>query len=137
MKEKRERLRNKFLNQIRYFNRAVFNRFTLAFAESSFGPYSVIYHRGRRSGKTYRTPVMATYVGETVIIPLSYGAGVDWLKNVLAQGGCEIVRKKRRMTASNPQVIEAEAAYTLLPEDRRRLFARFKLEKFVRMELSG
>ena len=80
--------------------------------------------------------MLVTHVGETVIIPLSYGESVDWLKNVLAQGGCEIVRKKQRMTAADPQVIEAEAAYALLPEDRRRLFKRFDLEKFVRMQVS-
>lgn len=79
--------------------------------------------------------MLATYVRETTIIPLSYGEGVDWLKNVLAQGGGEIVRKKVRMTASNPVVIEAEAAFALLPENRRKLFMRFELEKFVRVDV--
>lgn len=127
-------MRNKFIDSIRSFNKYIFNRITLTFAESEVGPFSVIYHTGRHSGRAYRTPVLATFVGEAIIIPLSYGENVDWLRNVLAQGGCEIVRKNQRFTVENPEVIDSPVALAILPEKRRKLFARFKLEKFLRLE---
>jgi deazaflavin-dependent oxidoreductase (nitroreductase family) len=124
-----------FINGIRRFNKAIFNRITLTFAEGDVGPFSVIYHVGRRSGRSYRTPVLATYTGDTIVIPLSYGENVDWLRNVIAQGGCEIVRKKKRVRAVDPRVIEAPDALALLPAERQRLFERFKLEKFLRLRV--
>ena len=135
MKHPPRNLHNKFIDGIRIFNKIVFNRITLTFAEGEKGPFSVVCHTGRRSGRTYRTPVLASYVGEMIIIPLSYGENVDWLRNVLAKGGCEIIRKKNKIDAANPEVIDQAAALAILPEERRKLFARFKLEKFVRMQV--
>ena len=135
MKHQPQNLHNKFINGIRRFNKYIFNRITLTFAESEIGPFSVIYHTGRRSGRIYRTPVLATFIDKAIIIPLSYGENVDWLRNVLAQGGCEIIRKNQRMLAKNPEVIDAAVAFALLPENRRKLFERFKLEKFLRLQV--
>jgi hypothetical protein len=92
---RRQDRHQKFLNRIRYFNKHIFNKITLAIADSGWGPFSVLHHVGRSSGRAYRTPVLASYVGETIIIPLSYGENVDWLRNILAQDGCVIVRKKK------------------------------------------
>jgi deazaflavin-dependent oxidoreductase (nitroreductase family) len=134
MKESNRSTRDKVLDGIRVFNKHIFNRIILTFAEGSRGPFSVVYHKGRRSGRIYRTPVLASHVGEAILIPLSYGDHVDWLKNILEQGGCEVVRKRRKITASDPQVIDAPTALSLLPENRRRLYERFEVEKFVRLK---
>jgi len=48
----------KFLNGIRYFNKYVFNHFTLLLAGSRVGPFSKLIHTGRKSGKIYKTPVI-------------------------------------------------------------------------------
>jgi deazaflavin-dependent oxidoreductase (nitroreductase family) len=131
MKRKPSNLRSKIIDGIRIFNKYIFNRITLTLAKSGRGPFSVVHHKGRRSGRTYRTPVLASYVDEMIIIPLSYGEKVDWLRNVLAQGGCEIVRKKKRISATDPEVIDSSVAYEVLPEKRRELFERHKMEKFL------
>lgn len=105
------------------------------FAGSKIGPFSKLIHKGRKSGKTFHTPVVATYVGDMVIIPLSYGDQVDWLRNILVAKGCEIIYRKKRMTTMNPEVVSGESALSLLPEKRRRLFDRFKLEKFLKLQI--
>lgn len=133
MKHRRQTLHHKFLNGIRIFNKHIFNRITLKFAETEKGPFSVVYHVGRRSDRVYRTPVVATYIGGTIIIGLSYGEHVDWLRNILAQGGCEMVRKKKRISATQPEVIDAAVALAILPDKRRKIFERFKVEKFLRL----
>ncbi|MBE0688316.1 MAG: nitroreductase [Anaerolineaceae bacterium] len=125
----------KFLNGIRYFNKYIFNHLTLLFAGTDIGPFSKLIHKGRKSGKTFHTPVLATYVGNTVIIPLSYGEQVDWLRNIIAAGGCEIIYRKNRKTTTNPEVVTGKVALSLLPEKRRRIFERFKLENFLRLQI--
>jgi deazaflavin-dependent oxidoreductase (nitroreductase family) len=124
-----------FLDGVRSFNKHVFNKFTLALAESGRGPFSILCHSGRRSGCDFRTPVLATYVGDSVIIPLSYGRSVDWLQNVLAQKSCTIIHKKQTFSAGSPEILPAAAALKVMPPERARLFARFKLVEFVRMTL--
>lgn len=68
-----------------------------------------------------------------VIIPLSYGEQVDWLQNVLAVDKCELMRNNHRTIGEQPEVITAVEASTLLPENRRNLFERFEVEKFLRL----
>ena len=51
-------------------NKYIFNPITLTLTERGKGPLSVVYHVGRHSGRTYRTPVLASFVDDTIIIPL-------------------------------------------------------------------
>jgi len=67
-------------------------------------PWAVIVHRGRRSGRTYRTVLWAFRSGDTLVIALTYGE-TDWSRNVLAAGGGEIVRLGRTWTLSNPRLV--------------------------------
>lgn len=135
MKQSNHNLHQKFLNAIRHFNKYIFNHITLTFAGTGFGPFSVVRHIGRHSSRIYHTPVLASYSGETVIIPLSYGENVDWLRNIMAKGGCEIRWQSKWIRVGNPEVLDAESAFSLLPEDRRKLFERFKLEKFLQLRV--
>ena len=125
----------KFLDGIRIFNKYIFNRITLKIAGTGKSPFSILRHIGRKSGRIYQTPVLASYVGETVIIPLSYGKNVDWLRNVLAQGGCEVHWQSKWMGAINPMIIDSETAFSILPENRHKLFQRFRMEKFLHMQV--
>ncbi len=136
MKHQPRSLRSKLIDIVRVFNKYILNRATLKLAEKGKGPYSVIFHIGRHSGRTYRTPVLALYVGEVIIIPLPYGENVDWLRNVLAKGDCTIIQKERRITGANPELIGSAAALEILPEVHRRLFKRFKTEKFLCLQIT-
>jgi deazaflavin-dependent oxidoreductase (nitroreductase family) len=126
---------HKFIYGIRIINKYFFNRITLFLAAHGKGPFSIICHLGRKSGRAYQTPVLASYIDEMAVIPLSYGEDVDWLKNILAQGGCEIIRTKKRLNGISPEVVDSTVALALLPDKRRKLFRRFNLEKFVQVHL--
>jgi deazaflavin-dependent oxidoreductase (nitroreductase family) len=56
----------------------------------NFGGAATLTHTGRRSGKTYSTPVGAHISGGSAVIPLTFGNTSDWVRNVLAAGGCLI-----------------------------------------------
>jgi deazaflavin-dependent oxidoreductase (nitroreductase family) len=135
MSDRGENIHKKFLDGIRVFNKYIFNWFTLMLAKSGKGPFSIVHHIGRRSGREYRTPVLASYIDKIIIIPLSYGENVDWLRNVLAQGGCEIVRKHEKIIATNPEVIDSAVVLADLPQERCELFERIKMEKFLRLQV--
>lgn len=52
---------------------------------------SVVRHVGRRSGRTYETPVVAVEHDDGFLIALPYGDRTDWLKNVVASGAAFVV----------------------------------------------
>ena len=121
---------------IRQCNKHVFNKLTTWFCRRGIGPLSLITHWGRTSGRVYRIPALATYVDQWIIIPLSYGDHVDWLRNILAQDKCQILHKKDQFAATHLEIIPWDAALSHLPEGLRKTFARFHIETFLRMEHS-
>src|SRR6266511_1176415 len=70
------------------FNAHVTNRVSRPVAGRLPG-FAVVTHVGRRSGRTYQTPVNMFRDGERYVIALTYGADTQWVKNVMAAGGCE------------------------------------------------
>ena len=54
--------------RIRSFNKHILNRLTRKFASFSRGPFPVIRHPGRRSGKPYETPIMIEPLGDGFVI---------------------------------------------------------------------
>ncbi|MGD8815362.1 MAG: nitroreductase family deazaflavin-dependent oxidoreductase [Anaerolineales bacterium] len=130
----RQARRRKLLNSVRYFNKYFFNRLMLLIAGRKGIPITVLFHTGRRSGRPYQTPVLATYTKDAIIIPLSYGERVDWLRNLLTKGKCKLLYQAELIEAHQPTVLEAAAAHALLPAKRRDTFARFQIEKFLYME---
>jgi deazaflavin-dependent oxidoreductase (nitroreductase family) len=73
-------------------------------------PGAVIVHRGRRSGTEYRTPVLAWRSGSTLCVILYYGAGAQWVRNVVAAGGGEVIRRGRRERFSSARIVRDGSA---------------------------
>jgi deazaflavin-dependent oxidoreductase (nitroreductase family) len=86
------------------FNRVVTNRLTRPFAAA------VVRHVGRRSGRLYRTPVNLFRSGDRYVIALTYGAERDWVKNVLAAGGCGAETRGRTVQLTEPRVVKGDHA---------------------------
>lgn len=86
------------------FNRAVTNRITRRFAGRAPG-FGIAIHRGRTSGRLYRTPVNVFKVPEGFLIALTYGRNSDWVRNVLAAGGCELETRGMIYRLSAPVVV--------------------------------
>lgn len=85
------------------FNRVGSNRVMGLFAPY-VPPLAVVVHRGRRSGRTYRTPLLAFSRGRTLVIALTYGE-TDWSRNVLAAGGGQLIRRGQTLDFSNPRLV--------------------------------
>lgn len=67
------------------------NRLTVRIARTGRGPFSLVRHVGRKSGKMYQTPIIVARVREGFVAELTYGADVNWYRNVVAAGGCELL----------------------------------------------
>ena len=65
-------------------NRNSTNRLALLFA-GTMPPFVLLEHRGRHSGKIYRTPLMMFRQVPNVRIVLTYGERTDWLRNLQGQ----------------------------------------------------
>jgi deazaflavin-dependent oxidoreductase (nitroreductase family) len=58
------------------------------FAGKRWNPiFSIVRHTGRRSGKTFETPVAARRVDDGFVLALAFGNGAHWYRNLLAAGG--------------------------------------------------
>jgi deazaflavin-dependent oxidoreductase (nitroreductase family) len=86
------------------FNKRFTNRLTSKVAGYLPG-FAIVSHVGRKSGRTYRTPVNAFRTDGGYIIALTYGAQSDWVKNVLAAGWCELQTRGRRVRLFDPQIV--------------------------------
>jgi deazaflavin-dependent oxidoreductase (nitroreductase family) len=86
------------------FNLAVTNRITSRFSARLPG-FGIVTHVGRKSRKVYRTPVNVFRVLEGFLIALTYGRESEWVKNVLAAGGCEIETRGVRHLLSAPIIM--------------------------------
>ena len=82
-----------------------------------------IRHVGRRSGRTYTTPVSARRSGDMVVIALTFGNQSDWSRNVRAAGGSTIRIDGEEYDVTRPQVMSRQEAKPLVkaafsPTDR-------------------
>lgn len=108
------------------------NPLTRRLARSSIGPFAIVRHVGRRSGKVYETPIIVAPVKDGFVIELSYGHDVDWHKNVLAAGSCTILRHGKEFVINKIEPIDAEtgrAAFSPPQQFILRLLRRKDFEK--------
>ncbi|MBX8691215.1 nitroreductase [Mycobacterium sp. 20091114027_K0903767] len=125
-----------FRNAVRTFNKHVLNPVMLHFAGRKHWYASVVRHTGRTSGKPYATPVVAEKVDGGFLVPLPYGTGVDWLRNVLAAGRATVVSGGETHEVDDPEIIDLSEASLQLPANQRHVFERFGVEKFVKLRLA-
>ena len=88
--------------------------------------WAVVIHRGRKSGRVFRTPLWAFRRRDGYVIALTYGSSADWVRNVLAAGGCELESRRRHYQLAAPQVYRDENA-SEMPA-----FIRFMLRKVIK-----
>jgi deazaflavin-dependent oxidoreductase (nitroreductase family) len=97
----------RFRRRLAGFNRRVTNHITRPAAARLPG-FAVVVHTGRRSGRRYRTPVNAFRTADGYVIALTYGTESDWVRNVVAAGGCELDTRGRRVHLTAPELFHDE-----------------------------
>ena len=112
-------------------NRAVLNKLTTPILRYLPG-FGVVHHRGRRSGRSFRTPVNLFPVDGGFVVALTYGRGTDWVKNVLAADGCEIETRGRRVRCTAPDLVHDPTRQLIRPFERA-ILGVLAVDDFLRL----
>jgi len=115
------------------FNKKYLNRFMIRLA--GFGPFVEVEHVGRKSGTVRRTVIMAFRSGDVITIALTYGPGVDWLKNVRAAGGCRIHLGSRLLTLGPPSIVDTVEGLHRMPLGPKQILPILRSSDFVEMDI--
>lgn len=101
------------------FNRRVVNPLVRVVAGRRLSPVALVEHRGRRSGRRYRTPVVAFAVAGGYVVALPYGLDRDWVRNVVTAGACTLHKAGQRVELTEPVVVHGEPGHRGLPRPVR------------------
>ncbi|HEU0335544.1 MAG TPA: nitroreductase family deazaflavin-dependent oxidoreductase [Gaiellaceae bacterium] len=111
------------------FNTRVTNRLTGRVAGRLPG-FGIVEHVGRRSGRGYRTPVNVFGDGERYVFALTYGPDADWVRNVLAAGGCRLETRGRTVELRRPERF-TDPTQRLVPLPARWILRLLGVEEFL------
>jgi deazaflavin-dependent oxidoreductase (nitroreductase family) len=113
------------------FNRQVTNRILGVLAPVAPG-FGMITHVGRKSGNTYRTPVNILGVDGGYFIALTYGRNSDWVRNVLAAGGCDVVMRGRTVHLAEPEIVH-DPQRSMVPALARPILGLVGVDDFLKL----
>ena len=128
-----QRLRKDYTRILKY----TLNPLTLRIARSSSGPFSIVRHVGRRSGKVYETPIIVSPVKDGFVIELTYGPDVDWHKNVIAAGGCTLIWHGMEYVIDRIEPLDPETGRAAFPPLQQRILRLLGRKHFEKMKIHG
>jgi hypothetical protein len=106
-----------------------------------FAPAAQIFHRGRRTGRLHVTPASARLADGRLWVPLTFGSGSDWCRNVRAAGGCTVRLKGYDYRGTGPVVVGRAAALSsargaFRPHERA-MMRLLGITQFLRLDVDG
>jgi deazaflavin-dependent oxidoreductase (nitroreductase family) len=107
----------------------VTNRLTRHVAPWAPG-FALVTHVGRRSGRVYRTPVNVFRDDGRYVFALTYGRDSDWVRNVLASGGCEIETRRRTIALCGPELF-TDRSRRSVPRPARWILRMLAVDDFL------
>ena len=94
--------------------------------------FGVLTNTGRRTGETYRTPINVFRRNDRYVFFLTYGSDVQWVKNVLAAGGCSLRTLGRDQRLVDPKLI-VDPTRRLVPRPVRTVGRLMGVTEFLQM----
>jgi deazaflavin-dependent oxidoreductase (nitroreductase family) len=101
-------------------NRRFLNPLVLRLS-SYLPPFATVHHQGRRSGREYATPVWAFRSREAsprevrVVVALTYGPDVDWVRNVERAGAFTVTRGGREYVVDDLRRLRGDDGLGCVP----------------------
>jgi len=115
-------------------------KFNRRFTNKVVGPVAkvapllgVVHHVGRKSARQYTTPVGVIPHGDGFIIALTYGRDTDWVKNVIAAGGCRLETHGRIMEMTDPRFIPTDEGLRSMPPFFHLVLPRLEVKDFLHL----
>jgi deazaflavin-dependent oxidoreductase (nitroreductase family) len=121
--------------KVAHFNKRFTNRVTGPLVPYLPG-FGLVKHVGRKSGRSYETPVNVFRRADGFIFALTYGPEAEWVRNVLAAGGCDLVHRGHTYRLTNPEVIHDETRQTV-PAFPRPILRLVGCADFLRLSVAS
>jgi deazaflavin-dependent oxidoreductase (nitroreductase family) len=115
------------------FNRRVTNRVLRPLAHV-ISPFAEVEHRGRRSGRTYRTPVWAFETERGYVVALTYGPDTEWARNVLTTGECRLRTPSGDVPIANARLLRGDEGLVLTPAPVRQVLGLLGARDFLALD---
>jgi deazaflavin-dependent oxidoreductase (nitroreductase family) len=94
--------------------------------------FAMLTHVGRRSGRTYHTPINVFKRGDHYVFALTYSSDVQWVKNIFAAGSVEMRTRGRDIHLVEPELI-VDPDLRLMPLPLRIAGKMNRVTEFLRM----
>ncbi len=98
-----------------------------------FPLWGVLRHVGRKSGTAYQTPIVALPTRDGFLIPLPFGDGTQWLKNIQASDRSGLRHAGHDYVIVQPELLDLETAGPDLPGWVRFAAGHVGIGQFVRV----
>jgi deazaflavin-dependent oxidoreductase (nitroreductase family) len=115
----------------------VVNPYGLRAAAGADSRFGVVHHVGRRTGIARETPIEPCFTGDRVLIPLAFGPGADWCRNIVAAGGCTLTFRGRELALDEPTVVRSTIAEREMPADRARAGRSVGVEQYLSLRIAS
>ena len=116
------------------FSQRVVNPVMTRMAGSRYWYTALLRHTGRRSGKSYTTPLMAMRTSDGFVIALPYGTNVDWLRNVQAAGRAPLQLRGGVYEVADPVIVDAATALPQLSAAMRNAMRWSGVKSYVKLK---
>jgi len=109
------------------------NRVTTRAARGRGGPFALVRHVGRKSGKPYETPIIVQPTPGGFVIELTYGPEVDWFRNVVAANGCRILYHGTEHVIEGLEPLSAADGIAAFTPGQQRILRLLRRDHFVKL----
>lgn len=99
------------------FNRRITNPIAVRFG--GWAPLNgTLEHVGRKSGKTYQTPLNIFETADGFVVPIGYGLESHWVQNALAGGPLTVHKAGRMIPVADARIVSKADAEPLVTRGR-------------------
>jgi deazaflavin-dependent oxidoreductase (nitroreductase family) len=93
----------------------------------------ILYHRGRRSGHTYATPIGMRRLGDGFVIPRTFSDNAAWYQNIQAAGEGRVTYLGRHYRVVEPEVVDYATARPAFPRYERAQFRLIGINEYLHL----
>lgn len=127
-----ERLRTWFFWVLQH----TINPLATAAARSGRGPFSLVRHVGRKTGRVYQTPLIVARVPGGFVAELTYGPNVSWYRNVMAAGRCVLIVENVEYDIGAVRAYSTEAGLDAFGYPQKLILKLLRRQEFRLLELA-
>ena len=109
------------------------NRLTGRIARRGSNHFSIVRTVGRKSGKTFETPIIVRLIEGGFVCELTYGPEVNWYRNLVAANGGEILRDGVTTKIVGLEPMTTAEGITAFTPFQRLVLRMLKRTHFVRL----